>query len=347
MKKVYKKMAPVQAKAPGKLILSGEHAVVYGHPALVMAVNRYVTATAISQSDSQITFLFPDLSKQSLTGPALIQLQQRIRRDYQGFLTNHLSIREVLQGPIELLQFALSLFFETMNLAPTGIQITLHADLPIGCGMGSSAAAILSTLTAAAHCLERMVAPELLFTLAHQAEKMQHGQSSGLDVRSSLHGGCLYFKEGQMLTRTPSSLPFYLINTGKPQTTTGESVAAASVYFKKTKIGEDFAEVTHAMDHALQSNHQKDVMNAMRANHKLLNTIGVVPEKVQQMIAEIELAGGAAKISGAGAVAGDHAGMVLIIMEEENVLKKIARRYQQTLFPVQCEMRGVYTYDAV
>lgn len=339
----------IQATAPGKLILSGEHAVVYGNPALVMAVNRYVTTTVLPQTNSDMTFLFPELkAERSVTLDALMKLQKRVKNNYQAFLTGSLSIREVLQEPIELVQFALSLLFEAANIQSTfGIKVSMHTDLLIGCGMGSSAAVVISVLVAVAHHLQLTIAPELFFNLAHQAETMQHGKSSGLDLQSSLRGGCLYFKEGQVSARAAVTLPFYFINTGQPQTTTGECVAAASTYFKNTQISHDFTEVTHAMDQALQDNNIKNVFYAIRENHKLLNTIGVVPEKVQQLIAEIENAGGAAKISGAGSVAGNNAGIVLIAIEDEAELKKIAMRYQQHHLSIQCEARGVYVHESV
>jgi mevalonate kinase len=342
-----KKIMTAQATAPGKLILSGEHAVLYGNPALVMAVNRYVTITVLSHTEPQIIFSFPDLiTERSFTVTAFIQLQKRIRKDYQAFLAGDLTIKEVLREPIELVQFALSLLFEVASVnVHTGMHISMQTDILIGCGMGSSAAVILSVLTAVAHYLQIPLTPELFFNLAHQVENTQHGKSSGLDLKSALHGGCLYFKEGQVIARTPSALPFYMINTGQPQTHTGECVTAAAVYFKNTQIGNDFSAVTNAMDEALQLNKINDVILAMRENHKLLNTIGVVPEKVQQLIAEIEHKGGAAKISGAGAVAGNNAGVLLIAMEDETTLQDIAHRYQQTIFPIQCEPQGVYVHQ--
>lgn len=338
-----KTSSSTQAIAPGKLILSGEHAVVHGNPALVMAINRYVTSTVQPQTGSQITFYSPDLrAERSLTFTALMQLQDRLRQNYQRFLQGDLAIQEVLREPIELMQFAVSLLLEagSMQVFPS-IRVDIQTDLLIGCGMGSSAATVVSLLTVLARYLQVTIAPDLFFNLAHQAENIQHGRSSGLDLQSSLHGGCHYFKEGQMRARTPSTLSFYLINTGQPLTNTGECVAAAATYFKNTQIGHDFTAVTDAMDKALQDNKLDEVILAMRENHKLLNTIGVVPQKVQQLIAEIEQQGGAAKISGAGAVKGDNAGVVLIAMEDEKALQKWAEKYRQAIIPIQCERRGV------
>ena len=338
-----KTVIKTQSIAPGKLILSGEHAVVYGNPALVMATNRYVTTTVEPQSAAQITFHFPDLKGAcSLTFEKLKQVRDRLRNNYQRFMKNDLKIGEVLQEPIELAQFVLSLLLEVAGISSLeGMNVNIQSDIPMGCGMGSSAAAILGMLSALAQYLQISLSSELFFSLAHEAENLQHGHSSGLDLVSSLRGGCLYVKKDTISPRIPTLLPLYLINTGQPKVTTGECVSAVAAYFNHTAIGSDFAAVTDAMDNAFQMNNMSDVMAAIRENHKLLNTIGVVPAKEQQMIAEIERSGGAAKISGAGAVAGDSAGIVLIAIEDENSLEKIARRYHQMIMPVQCESRGV------
>ncbi|MCD6040171.1 MAG: hddA [Gammaproteobacteria bacterium] len=337
-------LPPTQAIAPGKLILSGEHAVVYGCPALVMAVNRYVKTTVLAQPESHITFCFQNkMIEHTLTFSALMQLKDRIKRNYEDFLKGNLEIQKVLHKPLELVQFAVGLLLEVASIQSLGeMRIHMQTDSWIGCGMGSSAAAILSILVGLAHYLQITLSTDALFNLAHQAERAQHGKSSGLDLQSSLHGGCLYFKEGKISKRVPPVLPLYLVNTGQPQTNTGECIVAASTYFKNGEISHDFAAVTDALDNALKLNKMQEAIFAVRENHKLLNAIGVVPLRVQQLIMEIEKKGGAAKISGAGAVAGNNAGAVLIAIEDVAVLHEISHRYQQEIIPIQCEARGVY-----
>lgn len=334
----------MKVHAPGKLILSGEHAVVYGKPALAMAVNRYVVASASPQLLPLVSFDLSDLSyEHGLTLTALRRLKNRIKQKYQRFIAGDFKIRHVLQKPVELAQFAFSLFLETLNIKLTqGIKIRVQSDIPIGCGMGSSAATVLGIVHAMAHHLRVELSPEFFFRLGLEAENMQHGYSSGLDLRISMHGGCLLMKEGEIYAREVPRVPMYLINTGIPETTTGECVAHAATYFKTSQIGDDFARVTEAMDVALQENNIAEVMRAVRDNHQLLTKIGVVPQMVQQFIADVEKNNGAAKICGAGAVAGDKAGVVLVVTDHLAALENLCARYHYSILPISGESRGVH-----
>ena len=330
--------------APGKLILSGEHAVVYGHPALAMAVNRYVTAIALPQLAPHISFDLSDLSYQRrLTLATLNTLKKRIKEKYQRFVNGDFKIRDVLQKPVELAQFAFSLFFEVLNIKLTqGIKIRIESNIPMGCGMGSSAATVLSIVHAIAHHLNVDIPPEIFLRLGLEAENMQHGYSSGLDLQVSMHGGCLYVKDGEVHQRRISELPMYLVNTGLPQTSTGECVEAAAKYFKTSQIGEDFAAVTTLMDAAFSAGHLQNAMSAISENHKLLTKIDVVPAAVQQFIAEIHAINGAAKICGAGAIAGENAGVVLVVTENESALIELSARHNYSILPITGESRGVH-----
>lgn len=331
--------------APGKLILSGEHAVVHGQPALAMAVNRYVTATLMPQLLPLISFDLSDLSyEHGVTLTALNRLKSRIKHNYQRFVRGDFKIRDVLQKPVELAQFAFTLFLETLNVKLThGVKIRLQSDIPIGCGMGSSAATILSVVHALAHHLQITPAPDIFFRLGLEAENMQHGYSSGLDLQVSLQGGCILIKNGELQSRAVSTLPLYLINTGIPRTTTGECVSHTTTFFKKSSIGNDFAAVTLALDEALQADHLAQAQMAIQANHQLLCQIEVVPLRVQQFIKEIETQHiGAAKICGAGAVAGEQAGIVLVMTDQLVALTQLCARYHYTILPVTGESRGVY-----
>jgi len=334
----------MRVHAPGKLILSGEHAVVYGHPALAMAVNRYAVATATLEKSPHVSFNLSDLSyEHKLSLCALEQLKNRIKRKYKRFIKGDFKIRDVLQKPVELAQFAFSLFFETLNIKLThGVKIQVQSDIPMGCGMGSSAATILSIVHAIAHYLRIELPPEMFYRLGLEAENVQHGFSSGLDLRVSLHGGCMYIKDGEIYSRSVPTLPMYMVNTGVPESSTGECVTAVAHHFKEKKIGQQFSAVTDGMDIALQANDLLAVIDAIRENHILLSRIGVVPEQVQQFVGDIEQAQGAAKICGAGAVSGSKAGIVLVVTDDQSALEGLCARYQYSILPITGEARGVH-----
>jgi mevalonate kinase len=321
----------MKARAPGKLILSGEHAVVYGKPALAVAINRYAEAEATSQLAPIISFDFGDLAyQQALRYAALERIKE-------------FKIREVVQKPVELAQFALSLFFEILNVRPKhGVKIKVRSDIPIGCGMGSSAAIILSVIHAIAHHMGVNISPELFFRLGLEAENMQHGRSSGLDLRVSQEGGCLLAKAGQIIHRPIPQIPFYLVNTGAPVSTTGECVSAAAAFFKDNQLGDEFAAVTEMMDQALQANDKAVFCDAVCANQKLLEKIGVVPNKVQEFVAKLAKVEGAAKICGAGSVAGDNAGVLMVVIDDVLALTELCAQYRYNLLPIAPEARGVH-----
>lgn len=330
--------------APGKLILSGEHAVVYGAPALAMAINRYVTATVSQESSAQIKFDLADLAYDNhVSLSALKFLKNKIKNKYHRFIRGDFSIREVLQKPFELAQFALGLFTESLNVAlPQGVKIKIQSDIPIGCGMGSSAATILSVMHAVSYYLGISVSQETLLKLALEAENMQHGHSSGLDLRVASQGGCIYMQGGELQVRDIPVLPMYLINTGAPETSTGQCVEQVAKYFKTSQLKNEFAAVTKAMDQALKEQSWTNMQEAIRHNHQLLVKIGVVPEKVQQFISQVETIHGAAKICGAGAVAGNKAGAVLVVAEDNHVLTQLSDRFGYNVIPISAELRGVH-----
>lgn len=331
--------------APGKLILSGEHAVVYGKPALAMAVNRYVTATITRERLPQILFDLSDLAHHSrLSMDSLRHLKDKIKWKYHRFVRGEYSIRQVLQKPFELAQVAIGLCAEALNLTlPHGVKIQVQSDIPIGCGMGSSAATIISVIHAISQYLNIPLSQEKLFQLALETENMQHGHSSGLDLRVILQGGCLYVHGSDIQSRPIPSFTLYLINTGTPLTTTGQCVEKVAPYFQSESMGDEFSAVTEAMDSALKKQNKISVQEAVRQNHQLLVKIGVVPLKVQQFIKEIEAIQGAAKICGAGAVAGDGAGVVLaIIGEDKDALLSLCQRFHYPVFSIAGESRGVH-----
>src|SRR6185437_15371261 len=196
-------MKKVTARAPAKLILSGEHSVVHGCPALAVAVNRYSDTTVSAHSMPHVLFDLVNLPhKRQRTLKALHKLKGRLHKSYEAFLRGEKGIRDVLKKPFELLEYTTSNLIEKFDIDPKqGLNIHTHSNIATGCGMGCSAAAIVSTNFALANFLGKEMSLQDFQALNLAAENLQHGKSSGLDLYISSHGGCHFFQNGEAKPR--------------------------------------------------------------------------------------------------------------------------------------------------
>lgn len=334
----------MKAVAPGKLILSGEHAVVHGRPAIAMAVNRNAqTFISMGGAEDTVSFDLPNLQadKESFTLRALREFHSRVQRNYEEFLAGRLSIRDVVRKPVDLFQFAFVTVLDGLHLKMGGgVNVRLNSNIPIGCGMGSSAATILSVLRGLGHYYRVEFRPEWYARYSLEVENMQHGKASGLDTYVSMHGGCVRFQNGEAREMPLPRVPLYIVNTGQPQGTTGEAVAGVVHRFGASDpVWDGFERVVNQMDKALQRDDLKAFQRAMRENHRLLSQIGVVPGRVADFVGEIEQAGAAAKICGSGAVTGDTAGMVVVASREAPA--DLCAKYGYELMTVRPDPLGV------
>ncbi len=295
-------MAPPSTRSftPGKVILSGEHAVVHGRPALAMCVERGVYAQWTPVEEPTVEICLPGTSPVRRTIPELRELSLDVQDRHQAFLRGDLPVAGITDGPETLLLTAL------YDARPqTGGKLEIESSLPLGSGMGSSAACLLS--------LFRAVRPEwndsTLFDHALACEHLQHGRSSGLDVAVCLSGSAVWAENGTfspLPNVLPANVAFY--HTGKPQSSTGECVSAVADRFPAPHpIWEEFEAVTKRF------RTEPHLSPAIQENHRLLSRIGVVPEPIQEAVDDIEANGGAAKICGAGSIRGAAAGVIMVM----------------------------------
>lgn len=328
------------AVAPAKIILTGEHSVVYGMPAIVTAVNRFAYAEIAAATSPLISLTLADLKqKASSTFGALRHLRNRLLESYHQCLNGTLSIRQVLQKPAELFQFTLINLIDTFQMQiKKGFDIKVRSDIPIGCGMGSSAATIVSVIQALTHFLKLDIKPEWLYRLSIEAEKLQHGFSSGVDSYISLNGGCAYFQNGKARPLIFPNLSLYIINTGSPANSTGEAVMGVASRFKTSSIWKEFEAIAIQIEQSLTKASTTCLSQLIRINHQLLKQIGVVPDKVQHFISDLENEGVSAKICGAGAIRGDNGGIVLALAEKAPT--ELCQKYGYSLIEAQGESQG-------
>lgn len=333
-----------RAISPGKLIISGEHAVVYGRPAIAMAVNRFVETTVTPEDQETVSFHLLDLKyHKNVAVNTLRDLKASLRRKYTKFLNGETGIGSVLKQPFQLAQFAaIHLIDHVSPKRIDGLKINTQSSIPVGCGMGSSAAVTLSVLRALTQHYAMEIDQKNFLELAFEAERLQHGYPSPIDLNIAYHGGCIYFHNGTVQARALPQVPMFLVNTGTPDVSTGECVTQVAENFAQDGIWDEFANVTNALDKALQANQVGNIQDLLRENHRLLHKIGVVPEKVKKFIEELQAVGAAAKICGAGAVRGEQAGAVLIMHDNIESLKAICECYGYSIEKVKAASQGLH-----
>jgi mevalonate kinase len=305
-----------------------------------MAIDRSAQAVILPNSGKTVSFDVQGLEAgESFTLLALQDFKERVLKNYRGFLAGELGIREVLAKPVDLFKYAYVMTLDALHhKIDQGFCLRIRSTIPAGCGLGSSAATVLSELRALGHYLRVDFRPDWYYEFSLEAEKLQHGRPSGVDSHISLYGGCARFQDGTAQSLPLPRFKMYLVQTGTPTVTTGESVSAVRDQFGTSSIWSEFSQVTDGLPDALARNDLPLIRALIRENHRLLVKIGVVPEKVQRFIAEVEQQGGAAKICGAGAVQGDQAGAVLVL--SDRLPNKLCQRYGFEAGPVRGDPLG-------
>jgi mevalonate kinase len=303
-----------EASAPGKIILSGEHAVVHGAPALVTAVRQRARALVRPFERPAFRVAMPDVgaaSERTLDDLALLGVSAGKR--HEAFMAGRLPAASVLTGASQLVELCLlaAVRAGSPKLA-RGLHLEVTSGIAVGRGMGSSAAVIASTLQALAAWDGSPLDRSVVERRAQELERFQHGRPSGADVHACVHGGAFLFRRGrpvETLTLAPAST--CLVDTGPPLSATGECVEEVRKHFAGSGIWNEFEAVTLALRDAW-GRRPDEAAELVRANHELLVRIGVVPQAVAAFIEGLHQRGYAAKICGAGSVRGDRAGMVLV-----------------------------------
>lgn len=318
----------IKVSAPCKLHFLGEHAVVYGKPAIMATINLRVTVALIPIR--QLTG--SDGKTKEATDSSAISQRDNVRNIIEPIIKKELGIKKI---------------------PPYKAQI--ESEIPIGSGLGSSAA-VSSAYIAALLCYLKIDWDlNLVNKLAYEAEKVFHGNPSGGDNSTIVFGGLIWFRreapEFKIIQHLPFSLPkklaknFILIDTGKPVESTKEMVAAVKdLYDKNPKLVNAFLDdqerLVRKLLHTIKDENEEGLIEIIKEGEKNLETIGVCSSSVQKLIRQIECAGGAAKICGAGGKT-KATGIVLAYHKDKKVIEKIAKEFKLNFFSAQLGLEGL------
>lgn len=335
---------PVEVSAPGKLILMGEHAAVYGRPALIAAIDLRLTARLSPLPGREVRLDLPGLGHLETTSWDELRAYALAARERWSRYAEHPApetFREVRgEDPAHVVKIALGETAESLGL-PTagrigleGAWLRIDSGLPIGSGFGSSAAtatAVVAALLSFAAAPGEEPDAERITRLALEVERRQHGTPSGVDGATVLHGGVLWARrqETGALEIEPVAVcsdvlrRLRVYDTGMPAEPTGAVVAAVRALRERDpgrheRILDRMEAATRALRAVLeQSEGDPDQpLHLIREHEACLEDLGVVPGEVRAVVRRVESEGGAAKISGAGSLSGPGAGSLLVYHPE-------------------------------
>ena len=343
------------ATAPGKVIITGEHAVVYGQPALAAAINRLSTAKVTwlattppaSLSSTSVTLLMPQMGVQRcLSVTELKQLAEQVAATHHDFVAGKADLSDLFQQPEDLLLAALGYAINSYALSINqSLTIELQTDLLLGGGMGSSASLVAALLAAFFTACNISFTQQQLVEHVLITEHWQHGHSSGLDPQVCVQGGVQSFQQGQAQALdvvTPDNL--YLLTSGRPQSSTGECVEAVRQQQHAPEFWQQFGDLERAIETVLIDStdaNKASFIDLLRTNHHLLQSLQVVPAKVADFIAQVEQMGGAGKICGAGSVTGDQGGLLLLAGITDSQVQSLCEKAGYDYWPLTWQQQGV------
>ncbi len=316
----------ITVSAPGKLMLLGEHAVVYNHPCLVTSVSQRMK-TKIESLDYPIFQLeAPDVG---------------ITKYKKAF--TDLGQGDIPQGA-KFAEIAVLNFISKYPLKD-GIKVETNSEFSSKFGFGSSSASSVCVIKALSELVDARLSQKEIFDIAYKTILQIQGRGSGFDVAAATYGGLLYFFTGGKIIEPLNikSLPLVVGYSGvKADSVTLMNQVAELAKQKPELIQGLYNQIGTLVEQAKQALLKNDWAQAgqlMNQNQEYLNKLGVSTGKLNKMIYAARGAGAyGAKLSGAGG--GDC--MIALVPEDkrENVQKAIASVGEEVL-DVSTNVEGV------
>lgn len=278
-------MPVVPATAPGKLILFGEHAVVYGKPAIAVPV-QHLTAKAIVRPrpkapPGEVWILAPDLELDTTL--------------------DKLPADNPIAAPVLACLAALGID------QPPALKLRVNSSIPIAAGLGSGAAVSVAILRGLSAFLGHPLSDEQISEITFEVEKLHHGTPSGIDNTVITFGKPVYFIKDEPIRTFQVEKPFTLViaDSGVSVPTrvpVGDVRSAWEAEPEKLEaLFEQIGDISARAKQAIESGHNHSLGPLMDENQLLLQELSVSSEKLDRLAAAAKEAGAlGSKLSGGG-----------------------------------------------
>lgn len=294
-------MKEATASAPGKVILFGEHFVVKGSRSLAVSITLRVRTT-VSESTGLIRFYSPLARVDSWINPSTLEYGD-----------------ERLAPLSRLLEY----LRERHGFRIVPHNVVVESSLPVGAGLGSSASLAASYALAYSAYMGSPLSREELLEASYEAEKVAHGNPSGVDNTIAVYGGGLIYRRGSGFNRLDVQLPpgykLLVIDTGVPRNTRSVVEHVLNVASITWEASEHlYIAADKIIDLALRALKARDAFllgTLMNLNQGLLNAMGASSDVIENVVFALRRSGAlGAKLTGAG-----WGGSVIALVSEDLV----------------------------
>jgi len=272
----------VKTSAPGKIILFGEHAVVYSRPAL---------AVPVTQVHADVEVLDSSRAGIWINAPVI---------DLHAELTSLPSDHPIASVILKLLQL-----FEISH--PPDLEINISSTIPVAAGLGSGAAVSVALIRALALHIAYPLTNGLVNDLVYETEKLHHGTPSGIDNAVITYNMPVYFIKGQPIETFKTGKPFTIVigDTGIPALTKESVGDVRRLWLKDTahfeNIFNEIAQISLIARRSIESGKPELLGEYMDHNHTLLQEMTVSSPELDLLVTAARKAGAiGAKLSGGG-----------------------------------------------
>ena len=289
-------MSQAKASAPAKIILFGEHFVVYGNPAILAAIDKRISvhARTLFHNDDKIVI-------RSDIGAAG---EYKQNGDFFNLLEGGVEAKAVLDPLYGAVRQVLS----KRNKKKIGIEVSILSTVPLGIGLGSSAASCVATVAAVDLLFEKNTSRQHVCEIAIESERQIHKRTSGADCYVSTFGGLIqYHGKSKSFEKIEAkgSLPLVVASTGIKHKTS-DLVLAVNRFKEENKtvfdsLAKQARDICSQAWAAIESGNGDRIGELMNENQILLQQIGISHERVRDIINICNKTGAiGAKITGAG-----------------------------------------------
>lgn len=314
----------VKASAPGKLMLFGEHAVIYDKPCIVASVDHRISVSLEKRNDNNIILTAPELN-----------IKNQIISD---------NLEKSHFKKVSFILAAVNKFFKKCDLK-SGLDIKTQSEFSDKIGLGSSSAVIVATIKGLSELFKIKMNEKEIFDLSYQTVLDVQGLGSGFDVAAAVYGGILLFVTGGKIISPIeiTDMPLVVGYTGiKADTPTLIKMVGEKLLKEPDRINGIFNEIESIVNLAKVEIGNKDwrkVGHLMNLNQDLLRGLGVSSKELENLI-KVALDSGAygAKLSGAG---GGDCMIALANKENSNNAKRAIEKAGGKIIEAKIPAEGV------